>query len=365
MIRQRRPKTARKELTPRVRSMAEGLHLTGLSYRKIQAHINNKENLNVGVSTIYDAVKLAPERDENKSAPRGPKRKTDERTDRHIFVESRRNRRQPLAELNQTIEPSVPSGISIRTISRRLQEYRIKKWLATSKPLLTPVLKAARLAWAIEHAEWDVWDWAGVWWSDECGVKKGVGVQQVWVFRMPGEKWLEDCIIPDSNSKGINIMVWACFAGRRKGPIRVLKGDPNIGRGGVRGVDIRNLYDEILPTRIAEHEVFMQDGSGIHTSTAVQVWLERQAFQTMVWPAYSPDMNPIEHCWAHMKRIIYKNQPELISERIPDARLKVEILAAILEAWEEISEDFLWELCLSMERRVAALIVARGGYTKY
>ena len=47
MIRQRGPKTARKELTPRVRSMAEGLRLTGLSYRKIQEHINNKENLNV------------------------------------------------------------------------------------------------------------------------------------------------------------------------------------------------------------------------------------------------------------------------------------------------------------------------------
>jgi transposase len=146
MIRQRGPKTARKELTPRVRSMAEGLHLTGLSYRKIQAYINNKENLNVSVSTIHDAVKMAPERDNNQSAPRGPKRKTDERTDRHIFVESRRNRRQPLAELQQTIAPTVHDGISIRTISRRLQEYRIKKWLATSKPLLTLELKAARLA---------------------------------------------------------------------------------------------------------------------------------------------------------------------------------------------------------------------------
>jgi len=365
MIRQRGSKTARKELTPRVRSMTEGLRLTGLSYRKIQEHINNKENLNISVGTIYNTIKKAPERDDNKSAPRGLPRKTNERTDRHIFLESRRDRRQPLAELKQTIAPTVPGGISVRTIQRRLQEQRIKKWLATPKPLLTLDQKRARLAWAIEHAEWDVWDWAGVWWSDECGVKKGIGAQQVWVFRMPGEKWLEDCIIPETKSKGVNIMVWACFAGRRKGPLRVLKGDPNIGRGGVRGVDIRNIYDEILPSRIADHEVFMQDGAGIHTSTAVKVWLERQAFRTMDWPAYSPDMNPIEHCWAHMKRIIYKNHPELITERIPDARLKVELLAAIQEAWEEISEEFLWELCESMERRIAALINARGGYTKY
>ena len=53
MIRQRRPKIARKELTPRARSMAEGLRLTGLSYRKIQEHINIKENLNVRVRAPF------------------------------------------------------------------------------------------------------------------------------------------------------------------------------------------------------------------------------------------------------------------------------------------------------------------------
>ena len=118
MIQQRGPKTARKELTPRVGSMAEDLRLTGLSYRKIQAYINNKENLNVSVGTIYNTIKKAPERDDNKSAPRGLQRKTNKRTDRHIFLESRRNRRQPLAELKQTIAPTVPGGISVRTIER-------------------------------------------------------------------------------------------------------------------------------------------------------------------------------------------------------------------------------------------------------
>lgn len=365
MIRQPVPKTARKELTPRIRSIVEGLHDCGLSYRKIQAQVNDKENLHVSVSTIYDTVKKAPQRDENKSAPRGRPRKTDERTDRRIILESRRNRRQPLAQLQQTIAPTIPGGISTKTISSRLREHRIKKWLAAEKPELTPQLKAARLAWAIEHAAWDVWDWEGVWWSDECGLRKGQGAEQVWVFRMPGEKWHEDCIAPKAKGGGVSIMVWACFAGRRKGPIRVLKGDPTIGRGGIRGVDIRNLYDEILPSRIAEHEVFMQDGSGIHTSTVVKVWLERQAFRTMEWPAYSPDLNPIEHCWAHMKRIIYRNHPHLVTDYIPAARLRVELLDAIYEAWEEISEDFLWKLCESMERRVASVIVARGGYTKY
>ena len=67
MIRRRGRKTARKELNPRARSMAEGLRLTGSSYRKIQEHINNKENLNVNVGTIYNTIKKAPERQDNKA----------------------------------------------------------------------------------------------------------------------------------------------------------------------------------------------------------------------------------------------------------------------------------------------------------
>ena len=71
--------------------MAEGLRLTGLYYRKIQEHINNKENLNVSVGTIYNTIKKAPEREDNKSAPRDLPRKTNERTHRHIFLESWRD----------------------------------------------------------------------------------------------------------------------------------------------------------------------------------------------------------------------------------------------------------------------------------
>lgn len=39
--------------------------------------------------------------------------------------------------------------------------------------------------------------------------------------------------------------------------------------------------------------------------------------------------------------------------------------AAIHEAWECISEDFLWKLTESIEKRIRAVITVDGGYTKY
>ncbi|KAF8242039.1 hypothetical protein K440DRAFT_473853, partial [Wilcoxina mikolae CBS 423.85] len=46
-----------------------------------------------------------------------------------------------------------------------------------------------RLAWALEHKDWDAEEFEGVIWSDECSVEKSPKRSQFWVFRTPPEKW--------------------------------------------------------------------------------------------------------------------------------------------------------------------------------
>ncbi|GFV12188.1 uncharacterized protein TNCV_1536851 [Trichonephila clavipes] len=82
-----------------------------------------------------------------------------------------------------------------------------------------------------------------------------------------------------------------------------------------------------------------------------------QHMQLLPWPAYSPDISPIEHVWDlvgwHLARGPHP------------AALKDELLLRIQALWNSLSQADIQNLFDSMPRRIAALIAARGGYIKY
>ena len=75
----------------------------------------------------------------------------------------------------------------------------------------------------------------------------------------------------------------------------------------------------------------------------------------MDWPAQSPDVNPIEHFWNQIKTMVQEQNPASVKELWTD----------INSAWEGFQSDKLNNLIFSMSRRCAALIMTRGGPTKY
>ena len=52
---------------------------------------------------------------------------------------------------------------------------------------------------------------------------------------------------------------------------------------------------------IHRSNVFMHDGAPCHTAKVVKTFLRRHRVDVLEWPGNSPDLNPIENCWAIMK----------------------------------------------------------------
>jgi transposase len=191
----------------------------------------------------------------------------------------------------------------------------------------------------------------------------------VWVFRTLQEKWDQDCIEPHRDiKKDIKVMFWGCFGGMGMMGLTDLSGDPESKEGGVTGqIILEYAFKKILPQILDGHFelIFMQDGAGIHHRKELVAWLKEKGYKILEWPPYSPDLNPIEHVWAELKRLVYKLHPELYTMEGPEDAILKRIKATVYEAWEQISDKFLYNLVDSMHARVEAVKKARGGYTRY
>lgn len=117
---------------------------------------------------------------------------------------------------------------------------------------------------------------------------------------------------------------------------------------------LRNLLlpslDNIPLNRLAQ-TVFQQDNARPHSAHATQQFLEDNSIRTTLWPAKSPDLNPIEKVWAEMKRYIRSIGPTTI----PALR------RAILDSWNEVvTEELCRQLYASLPNCINTVISRRG-----
>jgi transposase len=103
----------------------------------------------------------------------------------------------------------------------------------------------------------------------------------------------------------------------------------------------------------------MHDNAPIHTHK-VRDFLVEHGMDVIDWPPYSPDMNPIEYCWAWIKEWINNTYPELIYTTKKDNEASKFLEKAIFEAWEAMSTDYLETLIKSMSRRCEVVIAVEG-----
>jgi hypothetical protein len=99
----------------------------------------------------------------------------------------------------------------------------------------------------------------------------------------------------------------------------------------------------------------LHDNDKKFTSGAVTDWLLEKGVQVLEWAPYSPDLNPIEHVWAELKRMVEIENPDGLDE----------LRAAIEKCWKAITADFCAKLVASMLKRMKTCIARKGGKTGY
>jgi len=224
------------------------------------------------------------------------------------------------------------------------------------RPRLLKHHRQARLDFALTHKDWTVDDWKRVVWSDETKINRLGSDGKKWVWKKKGEG-LSDRLVQDTvKFGGGSLMMWGCMLW--EGPGFACKID-----GKMDGdLYVKIMQDELQDSlayyhKLASQVIFQQDNDPKHTCNKAKTYFQDQDYQVLLWPANSPDLNPIEHLWDHLKKRLgtYEEPPNGI----------LQLWERVQKEWDEISAEVCQNLIESMPRRVEAVLKAKGGHTKY
>jgi len=261
-----------------------------------------------------------------------------------------------VTEVKEALEEEIQLAVSRRTVARALAEFRVKSRRKKKVPMLSKKNIKARLAFARKHQHWGISDWSRVIFSDETKINRyqSDGIQ--YCLRREGEPINRRHVTETIKGGGGNIKMWGCMTCFGVGFASRIEGNMDAA-----------LYKEILADELQQtiefynmdpgDLVFQHDNDPKHTSLLVKRYLETCEFEVLDWPSQSPDLNPIEHLWADLKRRLRKCaiHPKNLDE----------LWTTVEKLWEDTPIGTIQNLFKSMPGRCTAVIKARGKWTKY
>jgi hypothetical protein len=261
------------------------------------------------------------------------------------------------AEATQFIDPLLPQPVTTQTIRNSLKKDGFRAVVKWKCPLLTAKHQKDCLKFALAHSNWTVEDWKSILWSDETKINRIGSDGRVYVWKKKGEPLSDRTTTPTvKHGGGNNLMVWGCMGWNGVGILTEVQGNMD----SVQYCEI--LDGGVIPSfekldLVEGERYFQQDNDPKHTSKWAQKWFEDNNIEVLGWPPQSPDLNPIEHLWHHIKKQLkkYTEPPKGVHE----------LWERVVEEWEDIEAEVCQRLIESMPRRINGVIKAKGGHTKY
>ena len=155
-------------------------------------------------------------------------------------------------------------------------------------------------------------------------------------------------------------MFWGSFVGCEKGPCLFWEKEWG-------SIDSEGHCQKIVPlidgmVSMRPWVTVMQDNAPGHSSPRTQEEPRERLIQPISWPAFSPDLNPIEAVWDQMKDYIQIKYPGMGGGRQRSHDL---LRMIVMEAWDSVKPEFLSGLIEIMPSRCRAVFDADGVPTKY
>jgi len=142
-------------------------------------------------------------------------------------------------------------------------------------------------------------------------------------------------------------MVWGCMGWNGVGLLIEVQGKMDAEQ--YCGILDEGMVESLEKLDMPEDErYFQQDNDPKHTSWWATQWFSDNNIQVIERPAQSPDLNPIEHLWHHLKSKLqqYGTPPKGVHE----------LWERVEKEWNEISPEVCQTLIESMPRRVKAQV---------
>nr|KAG5687981.1 hypothetical protein BaRGS_020208 [Batillaria attramentaria]KAG5698491.1 hypothetical protein BaRGS_005886 [Batillaria attramentaria] len=103
--------------------------------------------------------------------------------------------------------------------------------------------------------------------------------------------------------------------------------------------------------------VFQDDNARPHRARVAENFLVQAGINRMIFPVYSPDLNPIEHLWDELGRRVKENHPP--------PRDRQDLVRMLQLEWQRIPQRVIRTLVNSMRSRCVECLANGGGHTHY
>ncbi|GFU93429.1 transposable element Tcb1 transposase [Trichonephila clavipes] len=274
--------------------------------------------------------------------------------DRYLAVTVERKRRSTASDLSRQLSSATGTTVSRQTVYRCLGHIGLYARTPVKCIPLNATHCRLRLTWSRKHALWTPQQWSSVMFSDKSRFSLHSDSRRTLIWREPGTRYHQENTIERHRFGGAGWLVWGgiILGSRTDLHVQSVTMTCHIYRDVILKQHVRLFRDAM-----GAEFLFMDENTRPHHANIVDECLQSEDITRMDWPAYSPDLIPIEHVWDMLDRRIAARQ-------LPPTCLP-ELRRALLDEWCNIPQDQIDSFILSMPRRCKACIASSGRHTPY